>query len=109
MRTNVATLGVRVGIAALASAGVFALSGGTASAAPSQTVAVGHSTLAAAPTPAQCSAIRQQIEGIDARVLTLQDMLGEASPSQKAAIIALIRRLEAQSAALQAQLAGCAA
>jgi hypothetical protein len=109
MRNNVATLGARLGVAALASLGVFALSGGTASAAPSQTTVAVHSTLAAAPTPEQCNAIRQQIEGIEARVLSLQDLLGEASPSQKGAIIVIIRRLEAQIAALQAQSAGCPA
>jgi hypothetical protein len=109
MRNNVATLGVRVGIAALASAGVLALSAGTASAAPGQTVAAGHSALAAAPTPEQCSTIPQQIEGLEARVLTLQDMLGEASPTQKPGIIRMIRTLDGQIAALQALIAGCPA
>jgi hypothetical protein len=103
MRNNVATLGVRVGIAALASAGVLALSAGTASAAPS------HSALAAAPTPEQCSTIPQQIEGLEARVLTLQEMLGEASPGPKPGIIRMIRTLEGQIAALQALIAGCPA
>jgi hypothetical protein len=109
MRNNVASLCTRVGIAALASLGVFAVPGGAASAAPSQEIAAVHSILAAAPTPAQCADIRQQIEGLDARVLTLQDLLAEATPSQKSGIIRLILKLEAQIGELQTQLAGCPA
>jgi hypothetical protein len=109
MRNNVATLCARVGIAALASLGVFALPGGAASAAPSLETAAAHSTLAAALTPEQCDAIQQQIDGLNARVLTLQDMLADASPAVKASLIKMIRKLEAQISVLEAQLAGCPA
>jgi hypothetical protein len=109
MRNNVATLAARVGMAALASLGALALSGGTASAAPSQKITAVHSTFAAAPTPEQCSTIPQQIEGLEARVLTLQDQLGEASPTHKPAIIRMIRTLEGQISALEALIAGCPA
>jgi magnesium-transporting ATPase (P-type) len=110
MRSTVATLSARVGIAALVSLGVFAVPGGPASAAPSQTGAAVHTSVAAALTPAECTALQQQIDGLNARVLTLQDLLAEASPSQKAAIIRMIRKLEAQIGVLEAQYAaGCPA
>jgi hypothetical protein len=109
MRNNVANLCARVGIATLASLGVFAVSGGAASAAPSQKIAAVHSIFAAVPTPEECSALRQQIEGLEARVLSLEELLGEATPAQKPGIIKMIRKLDAQIAELQAQLAGCPA
>ena len=109
MRNNFAILCARVGIATLASLGVLAVAGGAASAAPSHKIAVVHSIAAAAPTPEECSAIRQQIEGLEARVLSLQELLGEATPAQKPAIIRMIRKLNAQIADLEAQLEGCPA
>jgi hypothetical protein len=108
MHKSTAALCARVGIATLASLGVFAVPGGEASAAPSQKIAV-HRVFAAALTPAECSAILQQIEGLAARVLSLQDLLGQASPAQKPGIIRMIRKLEARIVALEAQLAGCPA
>jgi ABC-type glycerol-3-phosphate transport system substrate-binding protein len=110
MRNNVATLCARVGIAALASLGVFAVSGGAASAAPSQKITVVHSVSAAALTPAQCAALQQQIDTIEVRVTTLQELLETAPASTKGDIIKKILSLEAQGAALQAQYdAGCTA
>jgi len=109
MRNNVATLCARVGIAALASLGGLAVAGGAASAAPSHEIAVVHSIVAAAPTLEECSAIHERIEGLEARVLSLQELLGEATPAQKPAIIKMIRKLEAQIVDLQAQLEGCPA
>jgi hypothetical protein len=109
MRSNVGTISARVGIAALVSLGVFAVPGGPASAAASQTGTAVHTGVAAALTPAECTAIQQQIDGLEARVLTLQDMLGEASPTQKPGIIRMIRNLEGQIGVLVAQLAGCPA
>jgi hypothetical protein len=110
MRSNVGTISARVGIAALVSLGVFAVPGGPASAAASQTGAAIHTGVATALTPAECTAIRQQKEGLEARVLTLQDLLSEASPAQKAAIIRMILKLEAEIGVLDAQLAaGCPA
>jgi hypothetical protein len=109
MRNNVATVCARVGIAALASLGMFAVPGGAASAAPSREIAVVHSAFAAAPTPEECSAIHRQIEGLEARILSLQERLGEATPAKKPGIIRMIRKLGAQIVELQAQLEGCPA
>lgn len=107
MRKNVAALTVRVGIAALASLGMFAAVGAPAYAAPTQELAVVQGTFAATLTPEECSAIALKIEALDARVMALQERLGEATPSQKPAIIKMILRVEAQIAALQTQLQGC--
>jgi hypothetical protein len=109
MRTNIPMLCARVGIAALASLGVVAVPGGPSSAAPSQEFVVVHSIFAAAPTPAECSAIREQIEGLEARIASLQELLAEATPAQKPAIIRMIGRLSAKIVELHAQLDGCPA
>jgi hypothetical protein len=108
MRNNVIVGCARAGLVALASLGVLAVPGAPASAAPSPQVAMVRTTSAAALTPAQCAAIQQQIDALNAREEALQEMLSEASPAQKAALIKMILKLEAQIGALQAQLAaGC--
>ena len=89
--TSTITIGKRIGIVGLAA--LCAL------------------TVAAAPATASvdCAALQATHDGLEARITTLQDMLGEASPAQKPAIIAQIKRLEAQEAAVDQQLAaaGC--
>lgn len=109
MRNNIAGLRTRVGMVALASLGVLAAPSGAAAAATTAEAVVVHTVSAAAPSPAQCNTIRQQIEALEARELSLQDLLAEATPAQKPGIIKMILRLEAQIAQLQAQLAGCPA
>jgi len=108
MSSNVATLCARIGIAAVASLGVLAVSGGAASAAPSQRVTVVHSVSAATLTPAQCNAIQQQIATNNERIDALEELLQTAPAYMKGDIIKKINALNAQNAALQAQFdAGC--
>ena len=68
-------------------------------------------TVAAAPATASvdCAALQATHDGLDARITTLQDMLADAPPSQKPGIIAQIKRLSAQEAVVDQQLAaaGC--
>ena len=110
MRINVATVCARVGIAALAALGVFAMPAGAASAAVGQKTAVVYTISAAALTPAQCDALRLESESLDVRIISLQDRLAEAPAYQKAALIKQILKLEAQQAAIDAQIAaGCPA
>jgi len=108
MSNKVATLCTRVGITALASLAVFAVSGGAASAAPGLTNTVAHSISRTSLTPAQCAALLQQIETNNVRIDTLQEMLETAPAPIKGDIIKKIRDLEAQNSTLQAQYdAGC--
>jgi hypothetical protein len=108
MRNTVATICARVGIAALASLGVLAVPAGAASASPAQEIVVAHNVFVSFLTPAECAALQQQIDTINVRVLTLQEMLETAPPSQKAGIIQQILRLEKQGSILQSQYdAGC--
>ena len=111
MRNNVTTVSARVALAALASLGVLAAPGAPASAAPSPRIATVRTVSAAALTPAECAAIQQQIDTLEARDQAAQEMLSTASPAQKPALIKLIMKLEAQIAVLQAQLTagGCPA
>jgi hypothetical protein len=110
MRNNVIIGCARVGLAALASLGMLAGPGAPASAAPSAQTALARTASVAALTPAECAAIRQQIGVLEAREEAAQERLSEAPPAQKPALIKLIKKLGAQIAALQAQLAaGCPA
>ena len=95
MRKNVALVLARVGLAALASAGVLATPAAPASAAPAVSIA--------ALTPAQCDALQSDIDTIDLRVQILQERLSTAPAYQKAGIIKQILKLEAQEAVLQTQ------
>jgi hypothetical protein len=109
MRSNVATLCARAGIATLVSLGVFTVPATAVSAAPGQQIAVVHDVFAASPTPAECSAIQAEIEGLKAEIRYLQEYLHEATPAQKPDIIRMIRELYAEIRELRAQLEGCPA
>jgi hypothetical protein len=107
MSNKVATLGARVGIVALASLAVFAVSG-AASAAPSQQSAAVHSIFTASLTSAECAAIQQKIQGNNERIDALEELLQTAPAYIKADIIKKIKNLHAQNAELQAKFdAGC--
>jgi len=109
MSNKVATLCTRVGVTALASLAVFAVSGAAAaSAAPGLTSTVVHSISTTSLTPAQCAALQQQIDTNNVRIETLQEMLETAPAPMKGDIIKKILNLEAQNSTLQAQYdAGC--
>ncbi len=88
------TAGKRIGIVTLAALGALALpaAAATASASVTRSAAV------------DCAALQATRDGLDARITTLQDMLAEATPAQKPGLIAQIRRLSAQEAAVDQQL-----
>ena len=93
------TAGKRIGIVTLAVLGALALPA-AATAAPASV------TRAAA---VDCAALQATHDSLEARLATLFDRLAVASPSQKPGIIAQIKRLEAQEAVVDQQLAaaGC--
>ena len=93
------TAGKRIGIVTLAVLGALALPA-AATAAPASV------TRAAA---VDCAALQATHDGLEARLATLYEMLAVASPAQKPAIIVQIKRLEAQEAVVDQQLAaaGC--
>ena len=93
------TAGKRIGIVTLAVFGALAL--------PAAATAASASVTRVAAV--DCAALQATRDGLEARILTLQDMLADAPPSQKAGIIAQIKRLSAQEAVLDQQLAaaGC--
>jgi hypothetical protein len=108
MRNTVATICARVGIAALASLGVLAVPAGAASASPAQEIVAAHNVFVSFLTPAECESLLQQIDTINVRVLTLQEMLETAPASVKASIIQQILKLEKQGSFLQSQYdTGC--
>ena len=98
MRSTI-TVGKRIGIVTLAVLGALAL--------PAAATAASASVTRVAAV--DCAALQATRDGLEARILTLQEMLADASPSQKGAIIAQIRRLEAQESVVDQQLAaaGC--
>ena len=98
--TSTITAGKRIGIVTLAVFGALAVPA-TAATAASASV-----TRAAA---VDCAALQATHDGLEARLATLYEMLAVASPAQKPGIIAQIKRLEAQEAVVDQQLAaaGC--
>ena len=99
------TAGTRIGIVTLAACGAFAVPASIAAAAAPRTAAPGVTSVVTAAD--DCSTIQASIDGLEARVLVLQERLSEAGPAQKPGIIAQIRKLEAQIAKLQRDLATC--
>ena len=93
------TAGKRIGIVTLAVLGALALPAAAtaASASVTRTAAV------------DCAALQATHDSLEARLATLYEMLAVASPAQKPGIIAQIKRLEAQEAVVDQQLAagGC--
>jgi len=98
MRSTI-TAGKRIGIVTLAVLGALAL--------PAAATAASASVTRVAAV--DCAALQATHDGLEARILTLQDMLADAPPSQKGAIIAQINRLQAQEGVVDQQLAaaGC--
>jgi hypothetical protein len=61
------------------------------------------------PVPAECQSIQDEIDGLQQERELLQEQLQEAPPSQKPALIRLIRALNVQILAAQNRLADCIA
>jgi hypothetical protein len=91
---NIITAGTRIGIVTLAALGALALPAAATTASAS----------VARPAAVDCAALQATLDGLDVRITSLQDMLAEATPSQKPGIIARIVRLNAQAAAVEQQL-----
>ena len=93
------TAGKRIGIVTVAVFGALAL--------PAAATAASASVTRAAAV--DCAALHATHDSLEARLATLFDRLAVASPSQKPGIIAQIRKLEAQEAVVDQQLAaaGC--
>ena len=93
------TAGKRIGIVTLAVLGALAL--------PAAATAASASVTRVAAV--NCAALQATHDGLEARILTLQEILATAPPGQKGAIIAQITRLQAQEAVIDQQLAaaGC--
>jgi len=93
------TAGKRIGIVTLAVLGALAL--------PAAATAASASVTRAAAV--DCAALQATHDSLEARLATLYEMLAVASPAQKPGIIAQIKRLEAQEAVVDQQLAaaGC--
>ena len=96
MARTIATAATRIGIVTLAALGAFAL--------PVSVGAAQASTTSVAAAAADCAALQAQLDGLVAREDSLQEMLAEASPSQKPGIIAQIRRVQAQESQVQQQM-----
>ena len=98
MRSTI-TAGKRIGIVTLAVLGALTLpaTAATASASVTRAAAV------------DCATLQATHDSLEARLSTLYDRLAVASPAQKPAIIAQIKRLEAQEGVVDQQLAaaGC--
>jgi hypothetical protein len=97
--TRTIIVGKRIGIVTLAAVGALAL--------PAATTAASASVTRVAAV--DCAALHATHDSLEARLATLYDMLAVASPAQKPGIIAQIKRLEAQEAVVDQQLAagGC--
>jgi hypothetical protein len=95
------TVGKRIGVVTLAVLGALAIPATAATASASASV-----IRAAA---VDCAALQATHDSLEARLATLYEMLAVASPAQKPGIIAQIKRLEAQEAVVDQQLAaaGC--
>ena len=93
------TAGKRIGIVTVAVLGALALPAAATTASASVT----------RPAAVDCAALQATHDGLEARLATLYEMLAVASPAQKPGIIAQIKRLEAQEAVVDQQLAaaGC--
>jgi hypothetical protein len=101
MARTIATAATRIGIVTLAALGAFAL--------PVSIGAAEASTTPVAAAAADCAALQAQLEGLQAREDTLQELLAVAPPAQKPGLIAAIRRVQAQEGQVQQQmdLANC--
>jgi hypothetical protein len=99
---------VRPVIAALAVIGGLGLSSGPAAAAVIP-AAVSGVAVQAAPTPAECQSIPGEIAALQAERRLDQELLQHATPSQKHDLIAEIRSLTQEIAALNARLRECPA
>jgi len=97
--TSTITAGKRIGIVTLAVLGALAL--------PAAATAASASVTRAAAV--DCAALQATHDSLEARLATLYDMLAVAPAPQKPGIIAQIRKLEAQEAVVDQQLAaaGC--
>ncbi|MFI7600488.1 hypothetical protein [Actinoplanes sp. NPDC049681] len=100
------TAGTRIGIVTLAACGAFAVPASIAASAAPRAAAPGVASVVTAAAD-DCSSIQASIDALEVRVLVLQERLSEAGPAQKPGIIAQIRKLEAQIAQLQRDLATC--
>jgi hypothetical protein len=97
MARTIATAGKRIGIVTLAALGAFAL--------PVSIGAAEASTAPVAAAAADCAALQATRDGLQAREDYLEELLAVASPAQKPGIIAQIRRVQAQEAEVDRQLA----
>ena len=88
-----------IGIVTLALLGALALPAAAANASAPVTRAAA----------VDCAALQATRDALEVRITTLQEMLADATPAQKPGIIAQIKRLSAQEAVVDQQLAaaGC--
>jgi len=101
MSRTIAAAGMRLGIAALAALGAFAL--------PASIGAAQAATTPVAAAPADCATLQATLDGLTVREEVLQERLAVATPAQKPGLVAAILRLETQIGQVQHQmdLANC--
>jgi len=98
MVRSITTAGARLGIVTLAAIGAFAVPASIAAAAPAGTSVA-----------TDCDSLQTAVDGLKARIATLEEMLADAPPPMKPGIIAQLKKLNAQLADLEHQLATCSA